>query len=227
MQRLMILQLVFYFFCLESSYASDKTPDSFHESPGCPTNSNCSGQIGKIRTKWLNLFKSKTSYRVLEKFRQKNGILVDMWMNKKFDSSQNLIWWDSPCSNHKIENAPRYLQAKGFVSGTKTSKISLRTNKVTTTHSRESGLFLDPIILLDSKSNTSIFWVPSGDVPYAYGKNKIYILREEQGSYYTLSISTKGHWKIEKTIQIAMVPSYKVNCPEKLISKEKALNLSN
>lgn len=192
----------------------------YQDIPGCPLNSKCDNKMGSKRLGWLQTLKKSSentnqSVRKLEKYRQRNGILVDVWLRSLDLKDRSIIGWDSFCQNHKVKNKQLYYQGKVFLKNHNDKLLNKNKNP---------QILLDPIIV-KIKKKVYTYWVPAKDVPYAIQNNKLLILREEEGQYFTLAISPKGTWEIQKTHSSRLTPSFKVPCPEKLILQEQKLLL--
>jgi len=220
-----------------SIYAQSKVTtfkaEALQQVPGCPINSECNQLMGQKRTNWLKHLKkynqnTPRSIKQLESYRSRHGILVDTWLSSVKIENIPLIGWDSFCKNHRQGNKQLFYQGKVFVKNflnshfnmpNKSPALKKKTLKIT-----QKNIFLDPLIV-KQKGKITTYWVPAKDTPYAIEKNRILVLREEEGEYFTLAISSTGSWKIIKTDPNKLTTSFKTTCPKDLLDHMEKITL--
>lgn len=185
--------------------------DFEHEHKGCPENSDCSANMGKQRTLWLDLFKAQKNQKItstiaeIEKFRKTYGVPVDFLTVQAAGAQERFtpILFDSPCPQHnpakdkKTGTAEKILIASVFMQNTKNEEAHLTI--LDTKHNIPFGelAHLDPIYIISKKpAVTTLYWVPKGEKPLYIDGDSIVLLREHEGFYYGLKISKTGDWHV-------------------------------
>lgn len=196
--------------------------DFEHINKGCPENSDCSVNMGKQRTLWLNLFKSFPKSPVpskeskdlnhvneIEKFRKENGIPVEFYTNSAGGDRFSPILFDSSCEQHNpkkdkkgnVLSEEKVLIGTSFVKNTKDGQVHL--NVLDTKYDIPLGelAYFDPLYIISPKSSanpaqTTLYWVPHGEKPLYIEGNSIVLLREQDNFYYGLKIFPNGEWQV-------------------------------
>ena len=81
-----------------------------HINEGCPTNSSCLPQTGKRYKQWIDFLKKKSPkgarrWTILENFRKKNSIPLEVWSFPQAEKTEGLIHWDGHCPNHNKKDS--------------------------------------------------------------------------------------------------------------------------
>ncbi len=184
-----------------------------HVYQGCPTNSSCPPRTGKRYKKWVDLLKQSKikntkHWTTINRFRQKQGIPLEIWSFPKGEKTEGLIHWDSHCQNHNQEGKKIQIAlalAKDFKEVRKLEKNSQK-------------IHIPRSLLLESSGKIKVYMVPRGIGPlYLNGKSLMYT-KETEGVYYGLRIGPRG----ELSIVDPAVPRHypkSVDCPDKLVKK--------
>lgn len=180
--------------------------DFEHEHKGCPENSDCSINMGKQRSLWLDLLKTiqkkpnlSNNIAEIEKFRKTHGVPVDFHSIQAAQERFSPILFDSPCPQHNPKKGAgeKVLIASVFVQNTKNNQAHLTV--LDTKHDIPFGelAYLDPIYIISTTpAATSLYWVPHGEKPLYIEGESIVLLREHEGFYYGLKISKAGDWQV-------------------------------
>lgn len=195
--------------------------DHFNE--GCPTNSECSPELGILYKRWSELAKNFTGKNYaperLENFRTQNGIPIPLWITEKGTPKDNLITWDSPCRDHNKEKEEKIRIGLIFVDHLKKTQSLVKDKKVILRFLQiYQGEKTPPKEILSLRGETPL---------YFDGDQLVYQLSIE-GSYYGMSLSQDGALKIVDTVKPAEF-SESMECPkimtESLKKKEITKNL--
>jgi len=186
-----------------------------HQNPGCPLNSICHSNMGKIRLKWKRELENikgdaKKQAIVLEKFRQEFGIPFKIWAKSLDEEDKNIIRWDSPCRNHHKSDDKIYI-AEVFTKDLK----ELNSPKII----GEKAFIL--------KENEILSYpIPRKEYPlYLSGSDLIFSLYYD-GIYFDLKISAQGNFSfLTKPLDKHTLED--ITCPKKLIDHFYKLNLDN
>ncbi len=199
-----VLYLVNLF--LEISYATMSSNDEVttfrpfmlgHKIEGCPENSLCSKETGALKLQWFHLLK-EGKISLLKAFKKNHGIPISLWTTRKQQKGKHIVIWDSPCLNHRKDNEEIY-----------ESEIFLKNFQ---------ELSIGPIligkkifVLLDNKKVSYI--APMKELPLFIKNRKLYFHKEENGRYYSFSVSPRGNIGIEHYTSPDHFPQT-IECPE-------------
>lgn len=192
------------------------TPEKFkphmvdHFNQGCPANSECSPKMGRLYKRWTdslnNFAKEKEGYRLLEKFRKQNGVPFEVWTTSKAKPEDDIIYWDSPCEQHNLEEQEHFgigmvmvRNLKELDAKVKEGKVILRELK----HSPGSGGVITSYSAL------------RGETPLYIENNNLVYQKMDEGQSYGLSVSVKGDLEVVSTITPKEYPQ-SVDCPKDL-----------
>lgn len=182
---------------IPSSLKKNLTYEDFeHENKGCPENSICDEQMGLHRKKWLNLLKKidlqkmKEAKKVglIENFRQKHGLPTHFYIQLEEAKQKRPIVWSSECKLHQQNKI--YL-GEAFVSKTNKNEATWHKGK----EKKQYELLFDPIIVYRGKKKLK-FYAPKGETPLYLDGDELVFVREDEGVFYGLKISTQGKWTV-------------------------------
>jgi hypothetical protein len=164
-----------------------------HENPGCPLNSECSKESGKLISTWEKLLKStneKNQYKKISTFHKEHGLPIEFLTTQKSKIALDPVLWDSRCRLHNPKNPNN-----NILKGVKFLKNSPKSEHVIFT----------PITLY-SGTEKVLYEVPYQDQPILIKNNKIIVLKDYDDYYYQLAIGPNGKFEV-------------ANLPHTLISK--------
>lgn len=182
-----------------------------HFNDGCPTNSECSAQMGKAYKRWSetlsNFASEKEGWRLLDKFRKENGVPFEVWATSKASAQEGVIFWDSPCESHNKANEENYHLGIVMAKNLKDLAPLEKQGKI---HFRFLKLYRG-----ENKPILS-FKALRGETPlYIDGNNLIY-QKLEEGHSYGLSVTDSGNLGVVKIKKPNEFPR-SLDCPEKLV----------
>jgi hypothetical protein len=201
---------------------SNFTEDQFkphminHFNEGCPTNSECSPEMGMLYKRWVktvtNFAKEKDGWRLLERFRKANGVPFEVWATEKSKASEGIIFWDSPCRNHNIEGKEKI--RIGIVMVPHLNKLK----KLTTSN----NIYLRFLKIFQGKKKKSkTYNTLRGENPLYIENDKLIYQRLEEGQYYGLSVDQSGGLNIISTKTPPEYPQ-SIDCPQELVEELKS-----
>lgn len=144
--------------------------DLAHENPGCPENSSCSEEMGRITGIFTDILKSKNNTNKLKKFFDKYGLPLNHFTR---NTDKDTIFFSSRCRQHNPKEGEKTVEAFRY----------LKVLKMTT-----EQIFEKVDILDDDLS----YYIPLRDTPYFIKNGKLVILKEFEDLSYYLSISSNG-----------------------------------
>ena len=174
---------------------------SQQEENGCPYDSYCTSAVGAQFRHW-QAYLRKHRGAELEKYRQQHGIPFPAWSFSK-DIKQTIAW-DSICAAHNNPAHPIY-QVTHFTKNLRTLP---------------SEIVNDVAFLQQTKSNIVSVPMPRGETPSYIDGTDLVFVRDEDGVYYFLQISSNGALKVISSL-LSQAPSETVPCPPELISHFK------
>lgn len=208
--------------------------DFEHQFKGCPENSECDQTMGQDLLKWQDLI-SKLNKDIpggpkramaLETFRSLRGIPVDFYSTRKSQQGFKPLLYGSSCKQHQSKNEDqRIFKGTAFVKGIDSKKaIVWRNNALVEVPVGE--LFVPQSVVVHFPEGPTTFYLPLMDQPLFIKGKELFILREEEGTFYTLKVSDKGEWKIVDIDQTRLLSwedkRENVKCPvEKIKSSPK------
>lgn len=198
-------------------------PPAEHENMGCPENSLCSLEMGQYRQEWLNLInelkkrRSSQNFKELEKFRQRNGLLVNFWSIPHYKESFRPILWESPCPHHRLKKASEKIYlGEGFIRDTKQVSAHTFWGKKYWNFSLGGVITLDPLILWDSSEHplrATTYYVPQKELPLFIESGHLQLILETDNYYYGLKVSQRGDWQVT-ALPNKSYPLKEVSCPQ-------------
>jgi hypothetical protein len=174
-----------------------------HKYEGCPTNSECSKEMGTFYKSWIKVLKSKNIVK-MQSFYNKNGLPLEVWVKKKH-TNKNIILWDSRCKNHNSGASyikPALVRGKSFHEIKSSDNFDVRRALIL------SNKLMTPYII----SNT--------DLPLYSSSHGLTFLKSVNGNYFGQLVSPQGLTTFIKTKKPKNYPRT-VTCPT-LLKKEYA-----
>jgi len=216
--------LLFCFFSFFSSTLLAQTTnlvkaDQFeHINPGCPSNSKCSPINGDRYRKWkdfLGTLKFPPSITLLNDFKNKNGVPLNIWVKPSGEKKGEFILWDSSCRQH--QKTKDFLQGIIFIKNLKElTQVVDEKNTATA--------FWSPLIAFNPQTKTlTTFSIPRDQTPQMMSENEVHFIHEEDGIYLGLVIKVNGELEFSEIKKPNFLPST-VDCPKELLAawaKEK------
>jgi len=198
---------------VESSHSIKKLLDD-HVNPGCPFNSLCSKNLGKIYQKWNALFMGKKiNLKALNKFKNQYGMPFAFWTGPPAKNSGDIAYWDSSCQLKK--KAPPIQWAETFA-----KSVPHLLKKTANMSSRDGTLFYFDRAYALFKNKIQKYIVPRRFVPvFVSHKNLIFTI-EKDGRYFQMQMDATGHFKFINNIDRDR-SAENIPCPEKLVQAFK------
>ena len=170
-----------------------------HRFKGCPENSLCSKETGALRSQWFHLLK-KGKIGPLKAFKKNHGIPVGLWTTQKRSQGRHLVIWDSPCFSDRKNDEKVYEGEMFLKSFREISQYPLLRGK--------------KIFVLLGKEKIP-YTIPLKELPLFIKDRKLYFHGEENGRYYSFSVSSRGDISIENHTGPDRFPE-SIECPEAL-----------
>lgn len=159
--------------------------DIEHKNKGCPINSECSKDSGKLMAAWDKIFIHESSQKRLElmrEFRKENGLPFEFLAKKEVKEKFDPILFNSRCKHHNPKN-PHNNTYQGIMFF---KKIPL-----------EDGLLKFDKIVLFEKDKKRIYIVPYQDRPHFMKDDRLFFLKDYDDYFYQISLTDKGNYNIE------------------------------
>lgn len=186
-----------------------KNPESLddfaHPNKGCPENSECDQVMGSMLQKFKILvekldsgeFDQNYKAKEMEKFRISFGLPVNFYTQQKADQSFKPLLHTTPCKNHnpRDKTLSQILLGEAFIKKIDSKKGFIQRGN--TLHEIPIGeLFAPAPVEVFFDSRPLKFYIPLGDKPLYIKDKSLIILREVEGFYYVLKISSNGDWQV-------------------------------
>ena len=187
----------------------------FHPIDGCPANSKCTADLGKVRKMWIEELKkfqaNKNSLAGLKKFQQNYGIPFNLWFRPGIPKGQAYALWDSPCDLHRNKRSPRYI-GYIFLSQVTQDSVSHILKKY------QNTIEFHHVYLFKGNNAPVPFTIPRDEYPIEIQGQKLVFLAEDEGVIYQYQISVEG--KIEMMAPTARAGAFEtIPCPPELLAK--------
>lgn len=179
-----------------------------HEYPGCPINSYCSEDSGKLILKWekmINSISPKNKHKKLKAFLSEQGLPVEFLTTKESKVPLDPVSWNSRCKIHNPKNPNNNIfKAFKFFNNSPKSKHTIFT----------------PVTLYDGVKKIN-FEIPYQDQIVLIKNNQAVLLKDYDDFYYQLGITPDGKYSIVnlpyKVVKKALSKKIKeVKCPDKM-----------
>lgn len=184
-----------------------KNPQSLedfeHQFKGCPENSECDQVMGLQLGRWKDLvaklkdeeMSASKKVQFLELFRQKYGIPVEFYTFQKSQLTFKPLLYNSSCRQHNPkEKDKKILRGSAFLKSISATEGVIWRDQ-TQIQVPVGELFIpQPVQVYFPEAVT--YQLPLGDQPLFIKNKELHILREEEGLFYVLKISSTGDWKI-------------------------------
>lgn len=201
--------------------------DFEHHYKGCLGNSECDQVMGLQLSRWKDLLAKLGNEKIdslkkaqfLELFRIKYGIPVEFYTIQKSQQGFKPMLFDSHCKEHNPKGGPKILRGTAFVK-------SLDKNRAIVWRDQAQievpvGELLTPQpVLVYGAVGPEMYHLPIGDQPLFIKNKNLYLIKEEDGFFYTLSVSQNGDWKIED-LDMAMLSQWEEKRSEVACPKDK------
>lgn len=176
--------------------------DFDHEFKGCPENSECDQVMGHMMSRWKNLInKLKQSSdpikktQMLELFRSKYGIPTEFYTNQKSLQSFGPALHNSPCREHNPRTGEKILRATAFIKSLTNEKALIWRDQSLLEMPLKDNLTPQPVKVY-YLSGPITYQLSLGDQPLYIKNKELLVLKEDDGFYFALKVSTSGDWKI-------------------------------
>jgi hypothetical protein len=177
--------------------------DFDHEFKGCPENSECDQIMGHMLSRWRQFITklkeisdSGKTAQALEAFRAKYGIPVEFYTGQKSQQGFKPVLNSSPCKEHNPKTPnEKVLRGMAFIKSITNEQAIIWRDHAQIELPLKDNMTPQPVkVYFDS--GTVTYQLPLNDQPLFINNRELYILREEDGFYYTLKVSENGAWKI-------------------------------
>ncbi len=179
-----------------------KLEDFDHPVKGCPENSECDEVMGSMLARWSDLigklsdekFEKAKIPNMLEAFRQKYGLPVDFYTYQVSQLGFKPLLYNSPCKEHNPkETEKRTLKGEAFLKSLSLEKaVVQRAETVMEVPTKDSLVVGQPVHVIGGLK----YILPLEDQPLFIKDKELIVLREVEGLYYALKVSTTGEWKV-------------------------------
>lgn len=179
--------------------------DFDHQYKGCLENSECDQVMGLQLNRWKELIKKiqgeemtdTKKNQFLELFRSKYGIPVEFYTTEKSQQGFKPLMFNSHCKEHNPKPpGQKTLKGMAFVKSLKPNAAVVWRDQ-TQIEVPIGELFTPQPVTVYLNDGPQTFLLPIDDQPLFMKDGQLYVLKEEDGLFYTLKISKTGDWKIE------------------------------
>lgn len=182
-----------------------KVQEFEHENPGCPINSECSEDMGKLLSQWLKALEGAKASKTkkLNEFRKKYGSPIQMMAQKEIYESADPVMWNSRCKFHNPKN-PNNTVYRGFVF--LKEKIELENASFT------------PVYVYEGTEKKK-YLIPYGDTVALIQNDELIVLKDYEDHFYKIAIKPDGSYRFidlpNQTTRNALAKKIKdYKCPE-------------
>lgn len=204
--------------------------DFTHIHKGCPENSECDQEMGKLLASWkasAERWESGIPRAQKEKEMQeqlaKSGWPVEFYTKGQAKSGLNPVLYASACSQHNPKDAPleRIWRGLAFVKGTE--KGNLVFSRGDTEFGIKQGELLQfrPVVLHPEGAPSVTYLLPLDESPLYLEKGRLRVLVESEGAYAILGIPADGAWDVEAPPEVDLSPYFEdrsdVACPKSAV----------
>lgn len=151
-----------------------------HLNEGCPSNSECTAELGKKRKAWEDLFKTRPTAMAMNALAKTIGFPLKIW-NDKNSSKEDYISWNSPCEVHNIEGQE-----------IRTAEIFIKSPL----KNKDHALFHK--IYMENGDKVREYIIPRDETPLYKDGNDLVFLLEEKGHYFGMRINEKNEYSLIK-----------------------------
>ncbi len=182
-----------------------KTIEDFdHQYKGCLENSECDQVMGLQLTRWKNLISKLNGDKIenakkmqfVELFREKYGIPVEFYTIQKSQLGFKPLLFSSHCREHNPKEGAKILRGISFVKSISETKATIWRDQAQIEIPLGELLTPQSVVVYDGEKSIT-YQVPIGDQPLFIKNKSLYLLKEDDGFFYTLRISSEGQWAIE------------------------------
>ena len=176
--------------------------DFDHQFRGCPENSECDQVMGHMLTNWKTIISKvkdmpdrlKVS-QALETFRLKFGIPTEFYTSQKTSIGFKPALYDSSCKEHNQKGGTKILKGLSFMKSMTSQTAIVWRDQAQIELPIKDNIYPQPVRVY-YESTPVTYQLPINDQPLFIKGRELYILKEEDGFYYTLKISENGDWKV-------------------------------
>lgn len=188
----------------------------FHFNEGCPTNSECSPEMGKRYQRFAEAVKevekNPRGFEYLDSLRKKSGIPFDLWTTEKAKAKEDIIIWDSPCRQHNLEDQKKI----GIGLAMATDFIPL------TKFEAEEKIYLRRLYRFQKGKDPETFYTFRGDTPIYFEDDRLVFKRMIEGHYYGVAVDNKGQVNVVNTTVPVDFPR-SIDCPQEFLNSMKKI----
>jgi hypothetical protein len=214
-----------------------KNPQSLedfeHQFKGCPENSECDQVMGLQLGRWKDLVSklkdgemtATKKVQFLELFRAKYGIPVEFYTYQKSQLGFKPLLYNSSCRNHNPKDKEKkILRGSAFLKSLSSTEGVVWRDQTQIQVPVGELIVPQPVQVFSPTPVT--YQLPLGDQPLFIKNKELHILREEDGLFYFLKISSTGDWKVED-VDMSRLSFWEdkrenVTCP---VEKEKSKSI--
>lgn len=153
------------------------------------------GQWRTLITKLKEGTDPKKNAQELELYRAKYGIPVEFYTNQKSQQGFRPVLHDSPCKEHNPKDQEKILRGTSFIKSISEEKAIIWRDQSQIELPLKDNMTPQPVKVYFEKGAVT-YQLPINDQPLFIKNRELYILKEDDGLYYTLKVSEKGDWKI-------------------------------
>jgi len=174
--------------------------DFDHPNKGCPENSECDPVMGLQLQRWQDLISKlkdegvsqEKKAQFVELFRSKYGLPVEFYTYQKSQLGFKPLLYNSPCKDHNPkEKDKRVWRGISFLKSLSKEKAVVWRDQVQI-EVPTAGMIIPQSVQLEAET----FYLPLMDQPLYIKDKALHVLKEDDGFFYLLKISSNGDWKV-------------------------------
>ncbi len=206
--------------------------DFTHEIKGCPENSDCDQAMGHLFSKWKDLVqkhKNSTDQNKIshefETFRAQFGIPIEFYTFEKAKKAYMPATHTSECKEHNPKQGEKILRGTSFIKSIGPAKAFIWRDQSQIELPLNENLLPQPVTVF-YETGALTYFLPINDQPLFIKNKELYILKEEDGVYFMLKVSSQGDWKII-SFDLSNIGQFEdkkenINCPESKVKPHLA-----
>lgn len=199
-----------------------------HPNFGCPENSECDAEMGKLLTTWkkviarwsLSMNRPEIINKEITKATEKLGFPIEFLAKPSIKSTLSPALFDSPCKEHKPKDSTeKLMRGIGFIKGQADGHLIFA--KGDTEYRLKLGevVHLQKVIFFPKDGKPmQVFELPLEEKPLYIEDDQVVTLVESEDLFFLLTINQKGSWSfaIAPTSGISSYHDYQeeVACPK-------------
>jgi hypothetical protein len=212
----MLLSYFFFFLTLGSIaqatpdikvLPAPQRPEDFeHQFKGCPENSECDQVMGLQLQRWKDLVSKLRDEKILDQkkiqflelFRSKYGIPTEFYTTQKSQQGFKPLFFNSACKAHNPKQSEkRTLKGMAFLKSLNEKTAQVWRDQSQIEVPLEKDLLNPQPVIVYYPEGSKKYHLSLTDQPLFIKDKNLFVLKEEDGFFYTLKIAPDGNWKVE------------------------------